>query len=323
MNIAPKRIILAAAAVLLMLLSAAAFAEDAQISIQAGEINEDGTITVSVSVSGDNSIAGAQFALSYDADALELISAKNGAIVRGGISATNDEEPGSVVFIWSTLMGSKQPGELIQLTFKPKGAAGSTEIKLDDERTQTMIIDEELNELPYTASAATIFLGDAGTPAPEQSAAPTPAPEQSADSSAAPVITPAPSADISMNVGESVAVTPPGNGYVWASSNERVATVDENGNITALADGDATITAISEDGLDIIETQVSIGGQTEAAPNDAPQAAAPTASPAEYDKAGVFVADTVQESAAVWPYLAIAAAIAAAAVIYAVLRRKK
>ena len=134
-----KRILAALVAAAVLLMGTAALAEDTKINISAGEAGADGTITVTISLSGDTSVAGAQLALDYDETMLELVNVKNGAIVSGGISATNDEEPGSVIFIWSTLMGSKQPGELLKLTFRPKeGAHGSTEIKLDNALTETM-----------------------------------------------------------------------------------------------------------------------------------------------------------------------------------------
>ena len=135
-----KRILAALVAAAVLLMGTAALAEDTKINISAGEAGADGTITVTVSLSGGTSVAGAQLALDYDETMLELVNVKNGAIVSGGISATNDEEPGSVIFIWSTLMGSKQPGELLKLTFRPKeGAHGSTEIKLDNALTETSI----------------------------------------------------------------------------------------------------------------------------------------------------------------------------------------
>ena len=82
-----KRIlaVLVAAAVLLM--ATAALAEDTKINISAGEAGADGTITVTISLSGDTSVAGAQLALDYDETMLELVKVKNGSMVSGGISA--------------------------------------------------------------------------------------------------------------------------------------------------------------------------------------------------------------------------------------------
>ena len=291
-----KRILAALAAAAVLLMGTAALAEDTKINISAGEAGADGTITVTISLSGDTSVAGAQFALDYDETMLELVNVKNGAIVSGGISATNDEEPGSVIFIWSTLMGSKQPGELLKLTFRPKeGAHGSTEIKLDNALTETMIIDEELNELAYTVGSATLELASAtNTPAP------TAAPEQSTQ---APAATANPNADVTMDIGQNTTISG-GSGTIWSSSNERVATVDQSGSVTAHAEGEAVIYAISEDGTSVTETVVSVGSQ-QAAESPAPQ----TDAPVQTDAAQVTVAETEDDGPSVWMWLLFAAAV--------------
>lgn len=303
-----KRILAALVAAAVLLMGTAALAEDTKINISAGEAGADGTITVTISLSGDTSVAGAQFALDYDETMLELVNVKNGAIVSGGISATNDEEPGSVIFIWSTLMGSKQPGELLKLTFRPKeGAHGSTEIKLDNALTETMIIDEELNELAYTEGSATLELASAtNTPAP------TAAPEQSTQ---APAATANPNADVTMDIGQNTTISG-GSGTIWSSSNERVATVDQSGSVTAHAEGEAVIYAISEDGTSVTETVVSVGSQ-QAAESPAPQ----TDAPVQTDAAQVTVAETEDDGPSVWMWLLFAAAVTAGAVsIYLAIR---
>lgn len=291
-----KRILAALVAAAVLLMGTAALAEDTKINISAGEAGADGTITVTISLSGDTSVAGAQFALDYDETMLELVNVKNGAIVSGGISATNDEEPGSVIFIWSTLMGSKQPGELLKLTFRPKeGAHGSTEIKLDNALTETMIIDEELNELAYTEGSATLELASAAN-AP----APTAAPEQSTQ---APAATANPDADVTMDIGQNTTISG-GSGTIWSSSNERVATVDQSGNVTAHAEGETVIYAISEDGTSVTETVVSVGSQ-QAAESPAPQ----TDAPVQTDAAQVIVAETEDDGPSVWMWLLFTAAV--------------
>lgn len=303
-----KRILAALVAAAVLLMGTAALAEDTKINISAGEAGADGTITVTISLSGDTSVAGAQFALDYDETMLELVNVKNGAIVSGGISATNDEEPGSVIFIWSTLMGSKQPGELLKLTFRPKeGAHGSTEIKLDNALTETMIIDEELNELAYTEGSATLELASAtNTPAP------TAAPEQSTQ---APAATANPNADVTMDIGQNTTISG-GSGTIWSSSNERVATVDQSGNVTAHAEGETVIYAISEDGTSVTETVVSVGSQ-QAAESPAPQ----TDAPVQTDAAQVTVAETEDDGPSVWMWLLFAAAVTAGAIsIYLAIR---
>lgn len=306
-----KRMLAALVAAAVLLMGTAALAEDTKINISAGEVDADGTITVTVSLAGGTGVAGAQFALDYDETMLELVKVKNGAIVSGGISATNDEEPGSVIFIWSTLMGSKQPGELLKLTFRPKdGAHGSTEIKLDNALTETMIIDEELNELAYTEGSATLELASAAN-AP----APTAAPEQSAQPTQAPAATANPDADVTMDIGQNTTISG-GSGTIWSSSNERVATVDQSGNVTAHAEGEAVIYAISEDGTSVTETVVSVGSrQAAGAPEQQKQA------PVQTDTAQVTVAETEDDGPSVWMWLLFAAAVTAGAVsIYLAIR---
>lgn len=298
-----KRILAALVAAAVLLMGPAALAEDTKINISAGEANADGTITVTVSLSGDTSVAGAQFALDYDETMLELVNVKNGAIVSGGISATNDEEPGSVIFIWSTIMGSKQPGELLKLTFRSKdGAHGSTEIKLDNARTETMIIDEELNELAYTEGSAILELASAAnTPAP------TAAPEQSAQPTQAPAATADPDADVTMDIGQNTTISG-GSGTIWSSSNERVATVDQSGNVTAHAEGETVIYAISEDGTSVTETVVSVGSQ-QTTQNTAASPTPQTEAPMQTDTAQVTVAETESDGPSVWKWLLFAAAV--------------
>ncbi len=77
--------------------------------------------------------------------------------------------------------------------------------------------------------------------------APTAAPEQSAQPTQAPAATANPDADVTMDIGQNTTISG-GSGTIWSSSNERVATVDQSGNVTAHAEGEAVIYAISEDG---------------------------------------------------------------------------
>ncbi len=57
-----------------------------------------------------------------------------------------------------------------------------------------------------------------------------------------------PSGDFSLKVGEKKKLTADGEGVKWKSSNEKVATVDQNGNVTAVGAGTATITATDKYG---------------------------------------------------------------------------
>ncbi len=57
-----------------------------------------------------------------------------------------------------------------------------------------------------------------------------------------------PSEDFSLKVGDKKKLTADGEGITWKSSNEKVAKVDQNGNVTAVGAGTATITATDKYG---------------------------------------------------------------------------
>ncbi len=54
---------------------------------------------------------------------------------------------------------------------------------------------------------------------------------------------------ISLNVGETKKVNATGNGVKWKSNNDNIAKVDQQGNITAISEGNTTITVSDESGI--------------------------------------------------------------------------
>ena len=299
-----KRIITALLAAAVLFTGAVAFAEDTNINISAAEPNEDGTITVTVSLQGGENVAGAQFALEYDDSALELVKTKNGAMTSGGLTATNDQNPGSVIFVWAAIMGSKESGELLKLTFRPKdGASGSTEIKLDKEASEIIIVNEDLNELTFSESSAEISLGaSAGADTQGETAAPVSTPEPGASD-----------ADISIQVGQSTSVAgETETGIVWSSGNDRIATVDENGNITALAEGETVIYGVSEDGSSVTETTIYVAAGETADTADTAGTTETETIVGNVDESTVTIAETQEKSGvSTWVYVIIALAAAA------------
>ena len=117
-----KRIITALLAAAVLFTGAVAFAEDTNINISAAEPNEDGTITVTVSLQGGENVAGAQFALEYDDSVLELVKTKNGAMTSGGLTATNDQNSGSVIFVWAAIMAARSRANFLSLRSAPRMA---------------------------------------------------------------------------------------------------------------------------------------------------------------------------------------------------------
>lgn len=74
--------------------------------------------------------------------------------------------------------------------------------------------------------------------------------------------------------------------------------------MTAHAEGEAVIYAISEDGTSVTETVVSVGSQ-QAAESPAPQ----TDAPVQTDAAQVTVAETEDDGPSAWMWLLFAAAV--------------
>ena len=106
-----------------------------------------------------------------------------------------------------------------------------------------------------------------------------------------------------MDIGQNTTISG-GSGTIWSSSNERVATVDQSGSVTAHAEGETVIYAISEDGTSVTETVVSVGSRR-AAESPVPQ----TDAPVQTDAAQVTVAETEDDGPSVWMWLLFAAAV--------------
>lgn len=337
----------------IVLLCAGTLAEQAELTISASGPSNDGTVTATVRYDGDAQIAGAQFAIGYDADALELVKTQNGSVSKGGLTAVNDEQAGRVIYVWSVLAGSKPSGELLILTFKVRdGASGETAIVWDDSAIATMVIDADLNSIPCERTGAAVELG--GSPAnPEDTANPanpantqtasqpeagaTPGETQAANTTAAgegqatPSM-PRPDTGITLNKGETADLaqtigTEAGKSYVWTSSNGRVANVDENGVVTALENGESTISAISEDGTEVFDVTVSVGENT---PESAEQAdASVTGGPQADDSAKAgntqieILEGSRQNRSLLWITAGAAAVAMTAAAVWILVKKRK
>lgn len=260
---------------LILALSPAALADQEKLGISASEPAGDGTVTVTVSYEGNAKIAGIQFAITYDDTMLELVRTKSGSITKGGLSAVNDEQSGAVIYVWSALSAGKPSGDILILTFRVKdGASGTTDIEWNDSLIAPMLIDDDLKDVACTRTGATLALGGQttsvpGSPQPSLSARPTasqnPAASPGVNQTKGGQDTPAPAqdTDYSLDAGETLDLTgsvgiEAGKAYVWSSSNERVATVDENGVVTAHESGETVISAIREDSSEVLEASVSV-----------------------------------------------------------------
>ena len=240
---------------LLFSIGAAAAGDDTLLITMTDTLNADGSHTVQLDLSEDTGVEMMQFVLNYDAAALELTACSPGALFNSAPAPTVARREGSVSFVWDALepLGG---GSLLTLTFTPKeGAAGTTELK-HDPNEDTVFANGNYENIPYAISSLTIDL----TPA---TAAPATEPAEEKPETAVPAPPPVPETvteggsngipiaftDAELNPGETVTVPIGENeGVVWSSGDENVATVDENGTVTAVGAGKTIITVESEDG---------------------------------------------------------------------------
>ncbi len=326
---------------LILAFAPTAFADQEKLGISASEPADDGTVTVTISYEGSAKIAGIQFAITYDDTMLGLVRTKNGSITKGGLSAVNDEQSGAVIYVWSALSAGKPSGDILILTFQIKdGASGTTGIEWNDSLIAPMLIDDELKDVACTRTGATIALGGQttsmpGSPQPSLSARPTasqnPAASPGVNQTKGGRDTPAPAqdTDYSLEAGETLdlmgsAGIEAGKIYVWSSSNERVATVDENGVVTAHGSGETVISAIREDSSEVLEVSVSVS-EPDAVDTQPPQSS--SGEHAGSDSEGEIEIEAVEGvSDRSWIWLAAAGVAAIGAigtVVYWLLRKSK
>lgn len=248
---------------LLLLWPALCLAAGGNLTLREGSSGQD---AVEVVLSTQEDLTALQFGIYYDADNLELIHVRQGTALQGGLSVINDQEPGAVYFAWATA-NSVFPGEeaaVLTLSFARKGE-GEAQVAFATDFT-IEACDENSDIVPITVAVPGIQMPAAADGGEESSppSQPTPAPQ------------PRPShgiqleeTELSIEQGQEQELDweaqDPEAKIQWFSSNERVATVDETGRITAHAPGETTITAMSEDARYYAEAQVVVPEEKEPA----------------------------------------------------------
>lgn len=208
-------------------------------------------VTVTVECSGNPGISAWKVEVSYYTDALELVSCNSkGAFGTALTSQTLDTVP--FVASWSNdLENVFVNGTLMELTFKVKEDAlvGDYLIHLtyDEDDVYSVELGETIteNNVYFGVKDGIITVKDDSTPV---------------DS-----ITVAPTEKTLKAKGETFTIIPavlPENAtnknVSFKSSDESVATVNSNGVVTAVANGTATITAVTEDGNKTAECKVTV-----------------------------------------------------------------
>lgn len=167
MKLAKKVLACVVAFALMSVLAISAFAANATLGVSAPATAEIGqTITVVGKISGANDLQSATFAMHYDPEYLEFVSA---TAVDGGQSGLASDGLVTDALAYSTNAGYDAK-DLLTVTFKVLKDNGSTEVTFD-------VLDEDISGLDGAATgAATIKFQEKATAAPITTAAPTDAP---------------------------------------------------------------------------------------------------------------------------------------------------
>lgn len=214
-----------------------ASAESGTITVPAVTAKAGDTVTMTLSLSGNPGIVAMRFLLDYDATALTLTEVKNGTVFSEDAATFCDdytEKPFTMLWLKADdTVNCTKNGTLATLTFKVKsGAKNGTypvTLALDDES----IFDKRMQDVPFTVKNGSVTIGK-NQPAPTD---PVELPKTYKMTYKDKVQF---SATLADEDGNSLPVQ-------WKSSNDKVVSVDKNGNLTTHKKGTAVITAYNEE----------------------------------------------------------------------------
>lgn len=219
----------------------------ASFSPSSAENGQEVTLTVDI----EGWFGGAQLMIDYDADKLSYIDGS----ARSSVGSTiNDSKRGQFNMLYINTSGidlgdqtfftarfnvNAQPGESLDVSFS------KTDICSTD--TTQGFYPVEVQVQPLTVSGGTDSSGSDSQPSTSEStSSQTSTPSQSGEDASQGGSSQVSSGTIVLPQGDHQLLAPSGNltGEIsWSSSDESVATVDENGMVTMVGEGDAVITA--------------------------------------------------------------------------------
>ena len=246
--------------VLILLLALSAYAEEGFFLDTA--LKDDGTVEVEVSYYGDKKPIVAQFTVDFDENQLDCVEAFSGNALKGVTAPTINVTDGKIYFVWDSLKASSE-GTFLKMTFKGKNEkVSNAEIGFDTE-DNFIFADENYSPLCQAdkiPQAVKVNLGvqdESGAPSEkEPEVEPVEKPKEKPEEQEETGYNQGFAMEENkseMALGERKVLNITDGvrkeeKLVWSSSNEKVATVNENGEIVAVAPGKAIITVTSEDG---------------------------------------------------------------------------
>lgn len=257
------------------------FGDDKQFSLDVSD-GEDGSVNVSVSYYGEKKPVAVQFAIEYDAEKLECVETASGDAISGMTAPIINETNGKIYFVWDSLNAS-QEGTFLNIKFKERAeTASGAEVGIDtnesfifvDENYSPIVSSKDVpgkivigkdadDDSGSSGSGTTQESGTEENPGEKENPGETsedetdkgetgePDPKQEETGFNKGISMEKNKTEMTSGEHQTLTVTDSGDAegnLVWSSSNEGVATVDENGEIVAVAPGKAIITVMSEDG---------------------------------------------------------------------------
>lgn len=250
------------------------------------ETNSENSI-VNIVISGDSEPEMIQFCLGYDPDKMECASASVGSALSGNTAPTINVENGRIYFVWDSLRPIAAEGVVLQLEFKSIDKQADSEIWLDKEKS-FIIADGSFNNIAQSDKVenVVVFSSENSNSSGSEISSST-GNDSSQTQGGTNTSGQTSSANEKVEEGYNNGLTLKDNKLsvetdseikldvedaneklVWSSSNESVVIVDEDGNITAIGPGTATITVTDESGgkeascvitvTDTLETEAKI-----------------------------------------------------------------
>lgn len=196
---------------------------------------------VTIKAKETKDVVALQFTILYDNQILSIDSVEVGDIFNNNLAPIiNTKEDGKIFIIWDSLDNLPNEGTILEIHFKALKKESSTLTIAEDD--SLVFSNDEFIELPVIVEECQINKDN-----------------EKAENTNDNKNTPNNSNQITIQENNSLKLeAQEKEGITWISSNEEIATVDENGNVNALKNGKVIITAENEDGSSFVSYEITV-----------------------------------------------------------------
>lgn len=127
------------------------------VTLSGGKVKQGGTITVGVTLCGNPDISAASLKVEYDPAALELVSAEDTGLLKGGAFSSAMGSPYYLTWENNTGAPNSEDGVIARLTFRAReNYEGETDVRIS---AAEGILDQKLKEVVFEYTNAAINVG--------------------------------------------------------------------------------------------------------------------------------------------------------------------